>query len=129
MVKTLMTLCLTLLCNTSKLFIITNTFVCKWTIKLNVKNLKTYQITKKARQVEELNSLLFIKNMLQLFYVLYVLALGGFTMKEKAIFILASSIVFTFASLLIYQAGYLKGYQTGYTNQAQVSAKKNDYQL
>lgn len=50
-------------------------------------------------------------------------------MKEKAIFILASSIVFTFASLLIYQAGYLKGYQTGYTNQAEVSAKKNDYQL
>ena len=50
-------------------------------------------------------------------------------MKEKAIFILSSSIVFTFASLLIYQAGYLKGYQTGYTNQAEVSAKKNDYQL
>lgn len=50
-------------------------------------------------------------------------------MKEKAIFILASSIVFTFASLLIYQAGYLKGYQTGYTNQAEVSAKKNDYEL
>lgn len=48
-------------------------------------------------------------------------------MKEKAIFILASSIVFTFASLLIYQAGYLKGYKTGYANQAEVSSRRTEH--
>lgn len=62
-------------------------------------------------------------------FTLYTfLVFGGFTMKAKVAFLIASGVVLTFASLLIYQAGYLKGYKTGYTNQAEVSARKTEKQ-
>ena len=49
----LKTLCLTQLCNMNKLFIITVIFVCKWIIRLSVRNTKNFVIILKIQEILE----------------------------------------------------------------------------